>query len=120
MSRRTIQRPEGTYKLDVHGTHFVTSLNGLVKGLAANVCTDETTCERITSTVGIDNLFVREGMDCVGLGILEIVSRNNYGALCAVSDDNDTRASCVDLGLRGQCLRDVNKILVCDTGCACP
>lgn len=59
-------------------------------------------------------------MNGEGLGVLEIIGGNNDGALGTVSDNDDTGTGSVRLGLRSESLGDANKILVSDTGRACP
>lgn len=86
------ERGERSYQLDAHGTHFVTDLDTLVDALSSDEGTKESTRERVPSTVGVDDLVVRQGMHRVDLGDARAHDNSAFGAMC---DDHSALTGCV-------------------------
>lgn len=93
----------------------MTGLNALVEAFARDERAQETTRERVTSTVGINNFRICQGVDGVNLGLVLLVRCDDNCALRAVRDDDRTRAGGVCLRLRRERLRNRRQVLVRET-----
>lgn len=97
--RPLVLRPDELYR---HRAHLVTSLNTLLEALARDECANESTRERITCTIRVDDLRITKSMHREDLRCVGCITRNNDGALRALGDDCDTRARCIVLGRCGE------------------
>jgi hypothetical protein len=57
-SKPHVNDNQTTHLLDTHRTHGLANLNTLIPALTSNHSSDETTSERVASSVGINDLFI--------------------------------------------------------------
>jgi hypothetical protein len=100
----------GAQLLDAQTRQPLSQVDGLIQRLALNQASHEAAGEGVTSTVGVVDLLLADGVDGVLLDLVAALLGHN-GRLGALGDDSDTRALAVGLGEVGQVLgngRDVS------------
>lgn len=105
-----------THLSNVHGAHLVSGLNTLSQALARDERAQEATGERISGTVGVDDVLVSELGDGERLGVLVgrlkvglVVrggGRGDDGRLGTLGDDDETGSRSVLLGAGSDGLSD--------------
>lgn len=86
---------------NAHRAHLVSGLNGLLDGLPSNERSEESTRERVTRAVGVDDLLVRQLRYLEHLGGVRFSRGDDDGGVGALGEDDDTGAGGVGFGEDG-------------------
>lgn len=79
----------------------MSGLNGLLDGLPSNERSEESTRERVTRAVGVDDLLVRQLRYLEHLGGVRFSRGDDDGGVGALGEDDDTGAGGVGFGEDG-------------------
>ena len=74
--------------------------DGLIYRLTRNKCTQETTCKRIASAVGVDNLFILQRIHGENFRTVRVCCCNNERRFGTLGNDDCARPRSVRLGKR--------------------
>jgi len=87
----------GPHLTNAHSTQLVTQFHSIIKVLSVYECTYESTCEAITRTIRIDDVFLIKHFHWVNSYDRPRCGRCDYGGFSARGNHNSTMARCVDL-----------------------
>lgn len=80
------------YLSDTHPTENVTRLDALLQRLSGDEGTEETAGECVTSTVGVNDFTIFQGVDCEDLGAVRLGRGHQNRRLGPLGNDHSTRA----------------------------
>lgn len=91
----------------------LTHVNGLLKRLALDNTSNETSGERVTGTVGVVDLVLLDGVyrNLLDISVTTLLCGHGNGWVGALSDDNSPRSLGVLFGCGGNLLRNLLDVL---------